>query len=125
MILISGTLAHAQEGVPTLLPEVIVKPPSRPLGPADANQGAGGSAATNAKKDDGKAFEKLNREFKRKVDEVNPITNTPPLDARSPDTRIGVVNVPGVQQQYGKNFGHSAFPYRPAPSVYTPPLGHH
>ncbi|OKO67980.1 hypothetical protein [Bradyrhizobium sp. AS23.2] len=99
LTLISGTLARAQDGVPTLLPEVIVKPPSRPLGPADANQGAGSSAATDAKKDDGKAFEKLNREFKRKVDEVNPTANTPPLDARSPDTKIGIVNIPGVQQQ--------------------------
>ena len=47
-------------------------------------------------------------DLKRKVDEVNPTINTPPLDARSPDTRIGVINVPGAQQQYGKNFGNSA-----------------
>ncbi|MBV8513148.1 MAG: hypothetical protein JOZ94_27470 [Xanthobacteraceae bacterium] len=66
----------------------------------------------------------MNRELKRRVDQVNPTFNTPPLDAASPDPRIGVVNIPGVQQQYGKNFGHSAFPYRPPPPVFTPPLGH-
>lgn len=72
-----------------------------------------------------KAIERLNQRLKRKVDEVNPTINLPPLDARSPDTKIGVINIPGVQQQYGRNFGQSAFPYRPPPPVYVPPLGHH
>ena len=53
-----------------------------------------------------------------------PVTNTPPIDAKSPDIRVGVVNVPGVQQQYGCDFGVSVYPYRPAAPVYSSPLGH-
>ena len=101
----------------TLLPEIQVRPPSAlPKGAGTNNQGGA--------EGDAKSLERLNRELKRRVDQVNPTFNTPPLDAASPDPRIGVVNIPGVQQQYGKNFGHSAFPYRPPPPVFTPPLGH-
>lgn len=46
------------------------------------------------------------------------------IDARSSDLKKGVVNLPAVQQQYGKNFGRSVIPYRPGPPpVYTSPLG--
>lgn len=66
----------------------------------------------------------LNQQLKRKVDEVNPTANTPPLDAGSPDTKIGVINIPRVQQQYGKNFGNSVIPFRPPPPVFAPLGGH-
>jgi hypothetical protein len=36
-----------------------------------------------------------------------------PLDSRSPDVRIGIVNMPAVQQQFGRNYGVSVVPYRP------------
>jgi hypothetical protein len=62
-------------------------------------------------------------QLKRKVDQVNPIQNLPPLDARSQDIKVGTVNIPGVQQQYGQNFGHSVFPYRPPSPVYSSGLG--
>lgn len=65
----------------------------------------------------------LNQKLRREVDRVNPVMNLPPIDARSPDTKVGVVNIPGVQQQYGRNFGVSATPYRPAPPVFSAPLG--
>ncbi len=84
----------------------------------DGKSGAGG------KGDENHTLEQLNRQLKRKADETNPIVNTPPLDARSPDTKTGVVNIPVVQQQYGKNFGNSVIPYRPGPSAPTSPLGH-
>jgi hypothetical protein len=29
----------------------------------------------------------------------------------------------GVQQQYGRNFGVSVVPFRPAPPVFSSPLG--
>ena len=61
-----------------------------------------------------KSFSCLNQQMKREVDRANPAVNIAPLDARSPDTRIGVVNVPAVRQQYGKNFGTSVIPFRPA-----------
>jgi hypothetical protein len=70
-------------------------------------------------------FNCLNDELKQKVDRVNPQANIPPLDARSPDIKIGVVNVPGVQQQYGSNFGKSVIPFRPPPPVFVSPLARH
>jgi hypothetical protein len=51
--------------------------------------------------------------------------NVAPLDARSGDTKVGVINIPGVQQQYGRNFGISVFPYRPASPTFTSPIGRH
>jgi hypothetical protein len=67
----------------------------------------------------------LNQKLRREVDRANPTMNLPPIDARSPDTKVGVVNIPGVQQQYGRNFGVSVVPYRPAPPVFSAPLGPH
>lgn len=71
-----------------------------------------------------RSFDCLNQKFKQQVDRTNPSMNIPPVDARSTDIHTGVVNMPAVQQQYGKNFGHSAMPYRPAAPVFTSPLGH-
>jgi len=67
----------------------------------------------------------LNEDLKKKVDRVNPPDIQAPLDARSPDVKTGVVNIPGVKEQYGQNFGKSVIPYRPPPLVYTAPLGRH
>src|SRR5262249_54197921 len=111
--------AFAQD--PTRLPEILVAPSPQPK--AGSDQIIGHGTGTNDKDGaDPKAFERLNKELRRKVDDVNPTVNAPPLDARSPDTRIGVINIPAVQQQYGQNFGHSAFPYRPPP-LFSAPLG--
>jgi hypothetical protein len=71
------------------------------------------------------AMDCLNRKLKGEVDRVNPTMNLPLIDARSPDTKVGVVNIPGVAQQYGKNFGVSAVPYRPAPPTFSSPGGPH
>ena len=68
-----------------------------------------------------RAFNCLNQKLKREVDRVAPTLNLPPIDARSPDTKTGVINIPAVQQQYGKNFGVSATPYRPGPLIYSGP----
>ena len=64
-----------------------------------------------------RSFGCLNQTLKRDVEKVNPTLNLPPIDARSGDTKIGIVNLPGVQQQYGQNYGHSVIPYRPAMPV--------
>ncbi len=66
----------------------------------------------------------INQKLKGQVDSVNPSINLPPIDAKSSDTKVGVVNIPGVQQQYGKNFGVSVVPFRPAPPVFSSPRGH-
>lgn len=106
--------------LPTRLPESIISPPSDA---GSNNIGGGSGEGTSDKSGDAKSLERLNQVLKRKVDEINPSFNTPPLDARSPDTKIGVINIPAVQQQYGQNFGRSAIPYRPPPPIYISPLG--
>ncbi|WP_245315827.1 hypothetical protein [Bradyrhizobium neotropicale] len=59
------------------------------------------------------AFGCLNEKLRREVDKVNPTLNLPPIDARSPDVRVGNANEAAVRQQYGSNYGRSAVPYRP------------
>jgi hypothetical protein len=67
------------------------------------------------------AFSCLNQKLKREVDRVNPSLNVPPLDAHSPDVKVGNVNEAAVRQQYGSNYGRSVTPFRPAPQVFVPP----
>jgi len=115
------TLGNAQ----TSLPEITVSPAPQPpkiKEQLDKKDGGEGKSEARGKGDGDHSLDRLNQQLKRKVDETNPVVNTPPLDARSSDPKIGVINIPGVQQQYGKNFGVSVHPYRPA-QVFTPPLG--
>jgi len=44
----------------------------------------------------------LNQRLKFQVDAVQPSVNTPPLDARSQDVRIGIVNAAAAAQQLVK-----------------------
>jgi hypothetical protein len=60
-----------------------------------------------------RSFGCLNQKLKREVERVNPSLNLPPLDARSPDVRVGNVNEAAVRQQYGSNYGRSVIPFRP------------
>jgi hypothetical protein len=94
----------------------------------------GSGAKTGAARSEGRAndelesahaMDRLNQQLKKRVDRVRPTFNLPPIDARSPDTKVGVINIPGVQQQYGRNFGVSAVPYRPPPLVFAPPVAPH
>lgn len=116
-----------------LLPEIVIGNDAKndPAKPGDAGGspqvvigGGAGSAATGADRcgdaASGKSMACLNQKLKREVDRVNPVMNLPPIDARSPDIRTGVVNIPAVKQQYGRNFGVSVIPYRPPP-VFTVP----
>ena len=66
----------------------------------------------------------LNQKLRKEVDRVNPSLNLPPLDAKSQGLKVGIVNMPAVQQQYGRNFGVSAVPFRPAPPAHSLPIGH-
>lgn len=72
---------------------------------------------------DAKAFDCLNGKLRREVQRVSPLFNIAPIDTRSNDIKLGIANMPAVRQQYGRNFGNSVIPYRPAPPVYAPPLG--
>lgn len=108
MLLLAGqtAAASAQARPPELtLPEITVSP-----------DGA------NREKEK-RALQQLNKELRRKVDETNPSLNLPPIDARSQDLKTGIVNIPAVQQQYGRNFGRSVIPYRPSAPTYTAPIG--
>jgi hypothetical protein len=67
------------------------------------------------------SFGCFNQKLKKDVDKINPSINLPPIDAKSGDTRTGIVNLPGVQQQYGQSYGRSVVPYRPAAPNYGPP----
>jgi hypothetical protein len=123
--------AMAQER--TALPEIIVgaPPPSVILpGPAQgpgagAPHAGGGTHQGCAGGETGSdhSLACLNEKLKSQVDRVSPVANVPPLDAKSSDLKIGVVNVPGVQQQYGRNFGVSIYPYRPPTPTYAAPGG--
>jgi hypothetical protein len=106
--------AHAEER-PTALPEIVIG--------GERNAHAVSDRCVEVEIGSSRAMECLNQKLKREVDRVNPSLALPPLDARSPDTKVGVVNIPGVQQQYGRNFGVSIVPYRPAPLTYSSPLG--
>jgi len=69
-----------------------------------------------------RGFDCLNAKLRQDLEKVAPQLNVPPIDARSPDIKTGVINIPGVQQQYGRNFGVSVVPYRPLAPIYSGPL---
>jgi hypothetical protein len=92
--------ATAQETIPPL-------PPSAPLSGESEH-------CVEVEIGNDKAYNCLNEKLKRETDRTVPLPNIPPLDAKSSDTKIGIVNVPAVKQQYGKNFGKSVIPYRPS-----------
>ena len=113
-----------------MLPEIVVgaPPPAAASGPGQpsALSASGGTheRCVDVSIGGDRSFGCLNEKLKRQVDKVNPVRNIPPIDAKSSDLKVGVVNMPGVQQQYGRNFGVSAVPYRPAAPVLALPTGH-
>lgn len=66
-----------------------------------------------------RSFGCLNQRLRREVDRANPSLNLPPLDARSPDIRVGNANEAAIRQQYGSNYGKSVIPFRPPVPTYT------
>jgi len=68
-----------------------------------------------------RSFGCLNQKLRREVDRINPSINAPPIDARSPDVRVGNVNEAAVRLQYGSNYGRSATPYRPTAPTFALP----
>jgi hypothetical protein len=132
-VLVLVSPAIAQEHT-TALPEIVIgSPPNAPVKPGETgsssakpdrvgNPSAKPDGCADAEIGSSRAMDCLNQKLRDKVDSVNPVTNAPPLDARSPDTKVGVVNIPGVKEQYGKNFGVSAVPFRPAPPNFSSSL---
>jgi hypothetical protein len=112
-----GSRAFAEDAHVMVLPEIVIggekDKPATSEHCTETGPAAGG-------------MDCLNQKLKHEVDRVNPPTiNQPPLDARSSDPKVGVINIPGVQQQYGKNFGVSAVPFRPPPALFGSPVGRH
>ncbi len=66
-----------------------------------------------------KTYDCLNEKLKKDSGQIAPLP-IPPIDAKSPDIKKGIVNVPAVRQQYGPNFGKSVVPYRPELPQYAP-----
>jgi hypothetical protein len=128
----AAMVANVSAEEPRVLPEITVggPPPGSPAAGKDNNKDnttdnkKGAERCVDVTIGNDTSMGCLNERLKRKVDEVNPpVLNIPPIDAKSSDLKVGTVNVPGVQQQYGKNFGHSAVPYRPPPVFFSPPAG--
>ena len=103
-------------------PEIVVGG-SKPASPDSSRAPASHERCVEVEIGSSRSMDCLNQKLKKEVDKVNPSINLPPIDAKSQDLKVGVVNVPAVQQQYGRNFGVSAVPYRPAPPVFTSPVG--
>ena len=130
MIVLVGSLGLvarvAAEEHTTALPEIVIgAPANRPAAnhPAGNHPGEVDSCVEGGI-GSSRAADCLNRKLKEEVDRVNPPSlNLPPVSAGSSDLKTGVVNIPAVQQQYGKNFGNSAIPFRPPPPVFAPSLG--
>lgn len=139
----AATLISAQAHDSKLLPPVTIDaPPASPLlpnggnreapaptltGQSDSATGTGDRAqrrCVDVTIGNDTSFGCINERLKHKVDEVNPVLNLPPIDARSSDLKVGTVNIPAVQQQYGRNFGQSVVPYRPV-TIYPSPSGRH
>jgi hypothetical protein len=109
----AGVSAESQR--PTVLPEIIIggSAPEAVVAP---------QRCIDVQIGTDHAYGCLNFRLRQQVDRINPSANVPPVDARSPDIRVGIVNMHAVQQQYGRNFGVSVFPQRPTPPVFTTPL---
>jgi hypothetical protein len=136
MTMTAAVSVRAQER--TMLPEIVIGAPPAATAPTSgphesgASAPAGGSAAIGGTHEscvdvtigNDRSFGCINEKLKRQVDKVNPVLNIPPIDAKSSDLKVGVVNIPAIQQQYGRNFGVSAVPYRPPAPVFAPPGRH-
>jgi hypothetical protein len=125
ILLVVGFASNAvAQDKPIALPEIRIG--GSPTPPAGNTAPAGGvDRCVDVQIGSSRAFDCLNRKLREQADRVNPSMPAAPLDASSPDLKVGTVNIPAVQQQYGKNFGVSVMPYRPPPPIYNVPMGRH
>lgn len=83
---------------------------------------AAGAPCVDVQIGNDRAFGCLNQRLRREVDKIKPLTDTTASDARSTDLKTGVVNIPAIRQQYGRNFGVSAVPYRDPAGYASSPM---
>jgi hypothetical protein len=62
----------------------------------------------------------LNQQLKHEVDRLQATPTIAPLDARSAAVHVGGFSETAMSEQYGKNFGKSVVPFRPAPPIFAP-----
>jgi hypothetical protein len=123
MLVIAAFASHAAaQDKPIPLPEIRIGGNQQPAAGNEAGPG-GTDRCVDVQIGSSHAFDCLNRKLREQVDRVNPSIPSAPIDASSSDLKVGVVNVPAVKQQYGKNFGVSVIPYRPPTPVFTMPMG--
>jgi hypothetical protein len=116
----TGSLAQSPpSGASTKSKEVLIGPIPAPSSPPPADNR---ETCIEVEIDGTRTFNCTNEKLKRDAERVVPQANVPPLDARSPDVKLGIINIPAVKQQYGPNYGVSVIPYRPPLPVYSPPL---
>jgi hypothetical protein len=106
---------HAQPSPTLQLPEIVIGG-SNPVPRAS-------ETCVDVQVGGARSYKCLNDKLEREVKRVNPPANVPPVDARSSDLKVGVVNIPAVRQQYGRNYGVSVIPYRPPLPTYSGSLG--
>jgi len=99
---------------PLVLPEIVIGGEKRDNRPS--------AGCVEVQTGNTRGFKCLNDQLQRQVERINPSVNLPPVDAKSSDIKIGIVNMPAVQQQYGRNFGKSVIPFRPPLPTYSSPL---
>jgi len=99
---------------PLVLPEIVIGGDKRDNRPS--------AGCVEVQTGNTRGFKCLNQQLQRQVERINPSVNLPPVDAKSSDIKIGIVNMPAVQQQYGSNFGRSVIPFRPPLPTYTSPV---
>lgn len=105
----STSIATSQDKIPTL-PEIVIG--------GGASAGDDTEPCVDVRAGEHSTYNCLNQSLRKRSDEVVRVPNIAPVDAHSPDVKRGVVNMPAVRQQYGKNFGNSVIPYRPPPPKY-------
>jgi hypothetical protein len=123
--LVGGLLACTQASAQAPAPSVPLPPPTTQLSAASPPSGAaaegtigGGSATQRCVEveiggEAASGLDCLNQQLKREVERVNPAIPQTPVDARSPDIRVGLMNQAALRQQFGPNFGHAGGPFRP------------
>jgi hypothetical protein len=103
------------------LPQITIGGHQGTTGPAPEGNGSGQCGTPQAGSD--QSFACLNQRLQSQVNAVNPTNPGAPIDASSSDLKVGTVNMSAVKQQYGRNFGVSAVPYRPAMTFGAAPMG--
>ncbi len=85
-------------------------PPGSITTPDKASDDEAVESCVEVEIDGAKALDCINRRLKGDVDRVNPVPNIPPIDARSQDIHLGIVNVPACSSSTVRISGNLLYP---------------